>query len=72
METRIVRNNIPMNLSFPAAATRWCHLLVVGLALAGCVHRVARRPPRSLLCPLQAPTSLLAAKAPARIGLALE
>ena len=35
-KTRIVRNNIPMNLSFPGGATRWCHLLVVGLALAGC------------------------------------
>ena len=69
-KTRIVRNNIPMNLSFPGAATRWCHLVMVGLALAGCAS--IGPPTAPVVAPVQAPSaSLPVAKAPARIGLAL-
>lgn len=72
-KTRIVRNNIPMNLSFPGGATRWCHLLVVGLALAGCASiGPPTAPTAPVVAPVQAPSaSLPVAKAPARIGLAL-
>ena len=69
-KTRIVRNNIPMNLPFPGVTTRWCHLVVVGLALAGCAS--IGPPTAPVVAPVQAPSaSLPVAKAPARIGLAL-
>ena len=69
-KTRIVRNNIPMNLSFPGVTTRWCHLVMVGLALAGCAS--IGPPTAPVVAPVQAPSaSLPVAKAPARIGLAL-
>ena len=62
-----------MNLSFPGGATRWCHLLVVGLALAGCASiGPPTAPTAPVVAPVQAPSaSLPVAKAPARIGLAL-
>ena len=69
-KTRIVRNNIPMNLPFPGVTTRWCHLVMVGLALAGCAS--IGPPTAPVVAPVQAPSaSLPVAKAPARIGLAL-
>lgn len=59
-----------MNLSFPGVTTRWCHLVMVGLALAGCAS--IGPPTAPVVAPVQAPSaSLPVAKAPARIGLAL-
>jgi len=59
-----------MNLPFPGVTTRWCHLVMVGLALAGCAS--IGPPTAPVVAPVQAPSaSLPVAKAPARIGLAL-